>query len=67
METRSSGFLSNDNIDHDSEQFDYIKELHEYLWAFIRCEIRTASGNMKDSIDVALSEAEHRSKKRNND
>jgi len=61
MKKRPDGFLSAQNISHDSEQFDYIKELHEYLWKFVRCEIPDASGNIKDFIDEALSKSELRS------
>ena len=41
-------------MSHDSEQFKYIVELHEYLWKFVRCEIPDASGSLKDFVDEAL-------------
>ena len=36
MKERPRNFLSKDNIDHSSEAFDYIKELHEILWRICR-------------------------------
>lgn len=36
MRTRPEGFLSEEFIEHNSEQFDYIRELHEYLWRVVR-------------------------------
>lgn len=62
MKKRSIGFLRTELINHDSEQFDYIKELHEYLWAFVRCELPSASGKLTDYVDMALKEAQKRAK-----
>ena len=59
MKKRSIGFLSKENIDHDSEQFDYIKELHEYLWKFIRAEIPGANGSISQFVDFALAKAKN--------
>ena len=64
MKKRTEGFLRNELINHDSEQFDYIKELHNYLWKFVICQIPSANGNLKDYIDIALDEAERRALKR---
>jgi hypothetical protein len=36
MKNRPEGFLNPEFIDPDSEQFDYIRELHGYLWRFVR-------------------------------
>jgi hypothetical protein len=58
MKNRPNGFLSNEKIDHDSEVFDYIKELHEYLWRFVRCEIPGANGKLSDLLDDAIKLAE---------
>lgn len=58
MKNRPKGFLSPENIDHDSECFDYIKELHEYMWRFVKSQIPEASGNLSDYIDKAIEIAE---------
>ncbi len=44
MKKRPDGFLGNNKIDHKSEPFDYISELHDYLWRFVRCTFPAASG-----------------------
>ncbi len=54
MKTRSDGFLADDKIAHDSEVFDYIAELHEYLWKFVKTQMPWASGNLNKYVDVAL-------------
>lgn len=58
MKARPEQFLSDELISHKSEQFDYIKELHEYLWRFVRCEIPGAAGSLGDYLDDAVSSAE---------
>jgi len=58
MKPRTDGFLSEENIPHDSEQFDYIRELHDYLWRFVRVSNPGASGNLGDYIDGAVDSAE---------
>ena len=50
MKKRPDGFLSEENISHDSEIFDYIKELHGYLWKFIRTQNPGASGSLDDIL-----------------
>jgi hypothetical protein len=60
MKTRTEGFLSREFMDHDSEQFDYIKELHQYLWRFVRCELPGATGLLGDYLDDAVEKAEKR-------
>ena len=54
MKTRPHGFLSEENIDHNSEPFKYIQELHEYLWGFVRTFLPSANGNLSDFIDSAI-------------
>lgn len=54
MKLRPKGFLADEVISHESEQFDYITELHEYLWAFIRNEIPGAEGKLGEHLDAAL-------------
>ena len=62
MKPRPPYFLSEENIDHDSEIFDYIRELHDYLWAFVRTQMPGTSGDLKDYVDEALKIAKQRSK-----
>lgn len=40
MKNRPDGFLAEDKISHVSEIFDYVRELHLYLWrvVLIECE-----------------------------
>jgi hypothetical protein len=66
MKKRSYGFLSDEKIDHSSEQFDYIRELHDYLWIFVRAEIPGASGHLNELIDIAAQSALYRTSKREN-
>ena len=54
MKARPEGYLSNEVIAHDSEQFDYIKELHDYLWQFVRVAMPGASGSLSNFVDDAL-------------
>jgi hypothetical protein len=54
MKDRPYGFLSEEKIDSDSEIFDYIKELHQYLWEYINRVIPSASGNLHDYADLGL-------------
>lgn len=58
MKSRPKGLLADCNLEHDSEQFDYIKELHEVLWRFVRAELPGAGGDLSDFIPVALYLAE---------
>jgi len=60
MKERPYGFLTDDIISHESEVFDYLQELHEYLWAFVRVYLKSASGNLQDYVDIALKEARYR-------
>lgn len=54
MKNRPEGFPGPEFIDPDSEQFNYIKELHWYLWRFVRFAFPDASGELSDFIDPAL-------------
>lgn len=56
MKDRPDGFLSEQHIDQDGEVFDYVTELHEYLWKFVRILLPGASGNLRDFVDRALAE-----------
>ena len=58
MKPRPDHFLSEDNISHDGEIFDYIKELHAYLWRFARTVSPGASGTLDDFLDTAVERAE---------
>ena len=63
MKKRTKGFLRDELISHKSEQFDYIVELNNYLWEFVRCELPAASGKLSDYLDVALENAKYRAGK----
>jgi hypothetical protein len=58
MKKRTDRFLAEDKISHDSEQFDYIAELHDYLWRFVRCVFPGASGNLNWYLDGAIEKLE---------
>ena len=62
MKSRPQGFLSNKNVPHNSEVFDYVAELHSYLWRFVRVARPGASGDLGDMLDDvidSLEAAEH--------
>jgi hypothetical protein len=54
MKKRTEGFLAPDQIDHGTEIFYYIQELHEYLWGFVRVVCPEASGYLEDFVDDSL-------------
>jgi len=54
MKVRESGFIAEDKIDHNGEIFDYIRELHEYLWQYVRLFYPSASGSLSDWVDKVL-------------
>ena len=54
MKKRPDRFLSYDEIDHNSEIFSYIQELHKYLWRVIRAVTPGASGIIDNHIDRAI-------------
>jgi len=58
MKTRPKGFIAEDKIDHNGEIFDYIRELHEYLWKFVQVFYPGASGSLTDWVDEPLDEVE---------
>ena len=58
MKNRENGFLSEEKIDHDGEIFDYIKEVHSYLWRIVRVAYPGASGYMNDYLDAAIEKLE---------
>ena len=60
MKPRPDGFLSGNEISHDSEIFDYIRELHDYLWQFVRVFRPGVFGYLDDFIDNALAAAKER-------
>jgi hypothetical protein len=60
MKDRPKGFLADRHIEHSSEQFDYVRELHEILWRFVRTEYPGADGSLKHWIPIAIAAAERR-------
>lgn len=58
MKKRPKGFLAEDKIEHDSEIFSYVAELHDYLWKFMWAASPGCSGNLDDMIDEALLRAQ---------
>jgi hypothetical protein len=58
MKERSKGFLRNELIAHDSEQFDYIRELHDYLWRVVNVAVPGASGKLRDYLPAAIEKLE---------
>lgn len=60
MKARPKLFLSQENIGHDSEVFDYISELHEYLWRAIKAIDPKADGSLKNHLDKSIDLIEER-------
>jgi len=60
MKPREKAFLRDELISHDSEPFDYISELHDILWRFVRSQHPDANGNLRDWLPIALATAEHK-------
>jgi len=58
MKNRPRGFIAEDKIDHNGEIFDYIRELHNYLWRFVRAVNPSASGLLSDYVDEVLDDIE---------
>lgn len=58
MKTRPYGFIAADKIDHNGEIFDYIRELHDYLWRFVHVFEPGAWGSLADYVDAVLGDAE---------
>jgi len=59
MKKRPNGFLAVDKISHDSGIFNYISELHDYLWRFVRCQFPGAGGHLCDYLDIAIENREY--------
>ncbi len=58
MKERPKFFLVDNKISHDSESFDYIVELHAYLWRFICAVYPGANGSLSDFLDRAIQKLE---------
>lgn len=58
MKDRLKHFLSDKIISHDSEVFDYIEELHGYLWRMVRVAFPGANGLLSNFLDRAIEELE---------
>ena len=54
MKNRPKGFLSAKHIDQHSDIFDYISELHGYLWQFVHVVYPGAGGSLGSYVDSAL-------------
>jgi len=62
MKPRPKGFLVKGPLGANTEQFDYVRELHQYLWRFVRVVLPGASGNLSDYIDDAIEKLEQERK-----
>ena len=62
MKPRPLHFIADDKIDHDGEIFDYIRELHEYLWRFVHIAFPGAGGSLKNYVDPAIDKLEDNDK-----
>lgn len=51
-------FLDNGEVDKEGERLDYLNELHDYLWKFVRIALPGAQGQLSDHLDIALRELE---------
>lgn len=60
MKPRTEGFLRKELISHESEHFDYIAELHEYLWRFVRVSTPGAGGRLEDYLDHTIENLEEK-------
>ena len=58
MKNRPTGFLSQSEIDHNGTIYNYIQELHGYLWRVIRAIDPLASGKLSDYLDDAIAKLE---------
>lgn len=58
MKSRPQGFLSEENISHESEVFDYVSELHGYLWRLVRVARPGASGDLGNLLDSVIESLE---------
>lgn len=62
MRERPKGFLAEimQEPQPHPDVADYIQEVHEYLWRFVRAEFPWANGHLDKYIDVALESVESR-------
>ena len=58
MKNRQNGFLDEESIDHNGEIFNYIRELHTYLWRFVRVAFPGTSGLLDNCVDAAIDKLE---------
>ena len=58
MKARPLGFIDSSKIDHDGEPFDYICELHEYLWRVVRAMRPGAGGSLQYFLDEEVENLE---------
>lgn len=54
FKSRPKGFLGNDQIDHNSDIFDYIRELHEILWRVCWAVNPGATGYLEHNVGSAI-------------
>ena len=50
--------ISPEKLSHNGGPFDYIQELRDYLWRFVRVVIPGASGSLSDYVDTAVMKVE---------
>ena len=53
------------HIQIDCSIFDYIVELHDYLWRVVRSQFPWASGTLDDYLDITIEALEHRKEGKN--
>ena len=64
MKKRTNGFLEHLYPDGvaPTEVGEYVNELHNYLWRFVRVEFPFSNGDLAKYLDVAIESAEYRGK-----
>lgn len=67
MKPRPKGFLIAGPLGDNTEQFDYVRELQQYLWRFVRVALPDANGNLTDYIDKAIEKLEQERKEQEED
>ena len=60
MKDRPKYFIGEDKIDHNGEIFDYIRELHHYLWRFVNAIFPEAQGSLRVHLDNAIEKLENK-------
>ena len=58
MKPRAKGLVRDKLLSIDNGPFDYISELHDILWRFVRTQYPEANGNLRDWLPIALAKAE---------